>query len=108
MKITVLWVVTVCCSVDVYYVSEERIASIFRVEDQRKPACRLLAVGFLLHLLFDPEHGDKTSLQNVGGLSPAGVYGVITQNIGPILVFPVRISNTIICVKYLKHPASYF
>jgi hypothetical protein len=41
-------------------VSEEDIAIIFRVEEIAKKnpvACRLLIVGFLLSLLFNPEDG---------------------------------------------------
>jgi hypothetical protein len=87
MKSIVLWVVTSCCSADVHHVSEGRIASIFRVEEQEIPWLPPPCCWPLASLTFRPWTWD----QNV---SPkcrwtlTVAYGVISQNMRSLLRGP--------------------
>jgi hypothetical protein len=71
MNSTVFWNITLCSPLKSTDVSEEHIASIFRVEEKAEQETRarlatFFRAGVLLDLFFDPEDGDDTFLRNVG------------------------------------------
>jgi hypothetical protein len=67
MKISVSWDITPYSPVKLTDISEENIASIFRVEESAKQeTIALLHAGLLLGLFLNPKNGDRIFLRNVG------------------------------------------
>jgi hypothetical protein len=75
LKSSIFLDITPCSPFEVTDVSEEHVASIFRVEQYSKQettmesmgsACYLLRAGFLLGLFSDPEDGGDMFFRNIG------------------------------------------
>jgi hypothetical protein len=73
-------------------VSEEHIASIFRVKKSGGKVFTCFHAGILLSLFFDPEDGGDMFLRNFG-FTFNGLQGVISQKLILLITTAVKTSN---------------
>jgi hypothetical protein len=102
MESTTFWDITLYSPLKVTDVSEEHIASIFRVEELAEQETSVKAggkqnprlhAGFLLGLFFDPRDGDDVLPKR--RLTLTELHGVISQKTELFITTAVRTSNPI-------------